>query len=44
MQTDSNDLHVQPKSGDFYAIGIEGTECFPTRNPSGVIYVKLNML
>ena len=40
MQRDSKDLHVQPKSGDDYAI-IQGPACFATRNPMRVIYVDM---
>ena len=38
MQTDSKDLHVQPKLRDVYAIKIQGPGCFATRNPLIVIH------
>ena len=41
MQTDSKDLHVQPKSWDVYAIKIQGPGCFATRNPLVVIYADM---
>ena len=39
MQTDSKDLHVQPKSWDGDVIKIQGPGCFATRNPPVVIHV-----
>ena len=39
MQTDSKDLHVHPKLRDVYAIKIQGSGCFATRNLPVVICV-----